>query len=477
MNINEHRSLKQIPVVRLIPHPDNPRKDLGDLSELTESVKTVGILQNLTVTPAELVEGVKIPEGSEQYYVVIIGHRRLAAAKAAGLETVPCADVSMDRKEQLSTMLLENMQRSDLTVYEQAWGFQQMTILGCTVEEISEKSGFSQSTVRRRLKIAELDQKILKKVSSDEGRQLSLGDFDKLAEIEDLKLRNTVLKDIGTSDFNQKLAAAKRKERVAANMPKVKEWLKEHSAKQISNDETYGSRYTNQIGDCGWYSYISIEKFGTKDGKKMPTKKALSDKQLYYTMFDDYFSLYVENPNIGSGNRGKKTEKEKARDRIMKEVRAKVKELSSLHYTMRKDFIEAFTVTKSNRDKVIAGTLAPALYFAGCGGSHLSKSACAAINIREYEYNTDKILQGLDSVQENDLARAVYSVYNDNAENWFADDMLTPATIPHYDPKDCNVKLNLLYRWLVSLGYEMSTDEKALMDGSHEVYHRKVATK
>lgn len=62
----------------------------------------------------------------------------------------------MDEREQMQTMMIENMQRSDLTVYEQAQGFQMMMDFGQTVEQISDKSGFSQSTIRRRIKLLEL---------------------------------------------------------------------------------------------------------------------------------------------------------------------------------------------------------------------------------------------------------------------------------------------------------------------------------
>ena len=127
-----------IPVERLVPHPDNPRKDLGDLTELAASIKENGVFQNLTVVPEV-----------EDRFTVIIGHRRLAAAKLAGLTELPCVVVEMTPKEQVQTMLLENMQRSDLTVYEQAQGFQMMLDLGATVEEIAEKSGFSVRPVRK----------------------------------------------------------------------------------------------------------------------------------------------------------------------------------------------------------------------------------------------------------------------------------------------------------------------------------------
>ena len=57
---------------------------------------------------------------SSEDYTIIIGHRRAAAAQQAGVYELPCAIVEMDEREQMQTMMIENMQRSDLTVYEQA---------------------------------------------------------------------------------------------------------------------------------------------------------------------------------------------------------------------------------------------------------------------------------------------------------------------------------------------------------------------
>lgn len=465
-------TIEQLPVSRLLPHPDNPRKDLGDLTELTESVRENGILQNLTVVSADQVLGVQIPDPQEAWYVVIIGHRRHAAAKAAGLETVPCVVAGMDRKTQLSTMLMENVQRNDLTPYEQAQGFHQLSLLGCSAAEISRRSGFSTKTVKHRIEMAKLDQKILKEVS---GRQLSMADFAKLEQLTDTKARNAVLKSIGTRDFNENLEKAKNKQKAEENRPKALQWLKEHNAKSISLEETYSSQYTSYFGGHS-YSYIELGKLG-EIGNQLPSDKTANGKQLFYTMKSngDSLGIYIQNPLYASkAGTNKKTEDEKARDRVMREVRAKIKELSALHYGLRKDFIEGLTVTKANRDKIVAGALMPALYFVHCSGSNKSDAIDKILGFeRSYEYHTDKLLAGLDSLQEKDLARAVYAIYNDNAENWFADDMNTSFTIPNYDPSACNIMLQLLYRWLESLGYEPSTEEQALRDGSHEIYHRK----
>lgn len=142
--------ITMIPIGMLVPHPDNPRKNTGDISNLANSIKQSGVMQNLTVVPYE------------NKFRVIIGHRRLAAAKEAGLKELPCVISNMNFKEQCATMLAENMQRVDLTPVEQAQGVQMMLDLGETVEQIAEKTGFSKSTISKRAKIAKLPYERLK---------------------------------------------------------------------------------------------------------------------------------------------------------------------------------------------------------------------------------------------------------------------------------------------------------------------------
>lgn len=164
-NLSENATIIYIPVNEITAHPNNPRKDLGDLTELSESIRKNGVLQNLTVVP-------NADENSG--YTAVIGHRRLEASKMAGLEAVPCVISHLTEQEQVRTMLMENMQRSDLTVYEQAQGFQMMMDLGDTAEAIADKTGFSASTVRRRLKLLELDKE---KFAAASERGATLMDF------------------------------------------------------------------------------------------------------------------------------------------------------------------------------------------------------------------------------------------------------------------------------------------------------------
>lgn len=189
--MQESQKMVSIGVEHIHPHPENPRKDLGDLTELVESIKKNGIMQNLTVIPLE---------GSPGEYTAIIGHRRHAAAKQAGITEVLCRVIeNMSEKEQVSTMLEENMQRNDLTIYEQAQGFQMMLDLGETEETIAQKTGFSKTTIRHRLNIAKLDQNELKKKELSDSFQLTLRDLYELEKVEDIKTRNKILKEATNS--------------------------------------------------------------------------------------------------------------------------------------------------------------------------------------------------------------------------------------------------------------------------------------
>ena len=199
--------LQYIEVSKIFPHPDNPRKNLGDIQELSDSIKANGVLQNLTVVPQ-----------SNGQYTVVIGHRRLAASKKAGLPEVPCVVTEMTPQEQVRTMLMENIQRSDLTLYEQAQGFQMMLDMGETVESIAKDCGFSQTTVRRRVKLLELDGDKVKKA---EGRGATLKDYMELDKIESPELKNKALDAIGTANFRDVLKKAVEEEK---NLRRMAQW-------------------------------------------------------------------------------------------------------------------------------------------------------------------------------------------------------------------------------------------------------------
>ena len=131
----------------LLDHPGNVRDDLGDLDELTASIRQVGVLEPLVVVPTD--EGHRI----------VTGHRRKAAAIAAGLDTVPCherRDLAAE-SDQLLAMLVENLRRDDLTEVEEARGYQQLLDLGLSATKIAKATGTSRTRVRDALAVTKSD--------------------------------------------------------------------------------------------------------------------------------------------------------------------------------------------------------------------------------------------------------------------------------------------------------------------------------
>ena len=239
-----HKIAVSIPVRDLHPHPKNPRKNLGDLEELTESIKKNGIMQNLTVIP-----GFYRANGewfnTEAEYTVIIGHRRLEAAKLAGLTEVPCRIYeNLSENDQITTMLEENMQRNDLTIMEQAQSFQLCLDLGETVDTLSEKTGFKKTTIYHRLNIAKLDQKVLKEKEEDEGFQLTLTDLIELEKIEDIETRNRILDHARTSnDLRFQAQQAAKEEKLNKKEKQWREYLEGSLADEGEQSMKWSGRY------------------------------------------------------------------------------------------------------------------------------------------------------------------------------------------------------------------------------------------
>ncbi len=446
--------LTYISIDLLHPHPDNPRKELGDLTELAESIKAKGVMQNLTVVPR-----------SEGGYTVIIGHRRSAAAKLAGLSELPCVITEMTDKEQVATMLLENMQRSDLTAYEQAQGFQLMMDLGESVESIAEKTGFSKKTVRGRLKMAELDANILREVSAT--RQLSIGDFDKIAQIEDIDERNELLRVVGTNNFEQSFGRALKKQKIERAMPFVKDAVKALKGRKIERSETYNGKYTKILEE-------KLEDFSRGYLPKIP-KKHEGEKLFYY--LDEYWGnlrLYILTPKPTPVKRSKE---ELEREKRTKDAHDLLNSLSAEAYHLRYSFIKDLKVTKANSEAVKEGAfLALLCEQNGSYNSHINKrevyTEVAGVEKIIDLYISDEIFEKILTAYREDARRVypamIYVSFGDTVCQCFH-----TTYKGEYPRHRKNLVLSCLYEWLISLGYEMSDDERGMMDGTHPIFKEK----
>src|SRR6266480_652602 len=135
---------RMLPTDKLDPSPDQPRTEIGDLTELTDSIKEKGVLEPLLVKPTDVGR-----------WMIIAGERRWRAATAAGLVELPCIEMDVDEREVAEIALIENMQRKDLTPWEEADGLRALCErFGYTHEEVARKVGKSRSTVTEALSIA-----------------------------------------------------------------------------------------------------------------------------------------------------------------------------------------------------------------------------------------------------------------------------------------------------------------------------------
>ena len=456
--------LVYLSVDALSPHPRNPRQDLGDLTELANSIKEKGVMQNLTVVPGT----------RDDNYTVIIGHRRLAASKAAGLKTVPCVIVDMSYEDQIATMLLENIQRSDLTPYEQAQGFQLMIDLGETVETISLKTGFSKSTVRRRVKMAELDQNTLKKVSA---RQISIGDLDRLSEIEDEKERNKVLAHIGTNNFESEFKRAvneqnRQKKYDLFRGPLFELGLTEleESDYKIHNHEKGVAAIESLVNDIVSFARELIEK-----GKTVFFKFSY-DWIYIYTQKALYVNTNIPEVNTENDEQVADDKQQKTEELAEQERQEKLRQLKEIRknalqeafdraYQLRFDYIRSFTEAKAKEyaTQIIELNL-----------------RCA---IEDIDYKDNKKFASIMNIDINGLENKImeYDTYKETVTKspfksllaysyCFFDSDLAKC----YDDEDLTYQgdeyLDFVYEQLAVFGYDPSDEEIQLLNGTFPLY-------
>lgn len=290
----------------LHPHPENPRKDLGDLEELRESIRENGIMQNLTV----------VPDWDEDGYKILIGHRRFAASEGI-IDLLPCVIVpDLSPREQVGIMLAENMQRSDLTFIEQAHGFQLMMDLGDTVENISKKTGFSKQTIKHRLEISKLDKGAIEEAQKN--FQLSIGDFIELEKVKDLAARNDILEVAENSeDIRDEVERYLTDLKIEENKKKYIELFnelgwKEHSERWFG----YGKQW-NHLDNL----WLDLEKF-EPDKVREVAKKAKGE--IYYSNLKNSNSVNFARKISKKDEKAKKKTKTELREEEMKKKQSQL---------------------------------------------------------------------------------------------------------------------------------------------------------
>lgn len=140
--------ITEIPTVKIRPNKTQPRKifDEDKLRDLAKSIEENGVLQPLTVRKV-----------SQSEYEIIAGERRLRASVMAGFSRVPCIVIKCNDRESAMLALLENLQRCDLGIFEEARGISRLIRrYGITQEQAAKKLGKSQSTIANKLRLLNL---------------------------------------------------------------------------------------------------------------------------------------------------------------------------------------------------------------------------------------------------------------------------------------------------------------------------------
>lgn len=450
-----------IPINQLEHHPNNPRGDLGDLTELTASIRESGIMQNLTVVPTT--------DCNSDYWVVI-GNRRLEAAKAAGLEELPCIISDMDARQQLATMLAENMQRVDLTLLEQAQGVQQMMDLGMDVADVAKRTGLRKSAVERRRTMMQYNPEAVEKAVARGG---TLMDFADLSKINDARKREALLMDIGTPNFRNRLRGA---------MEDQRDWeLAEALAKKL---DAFATRI-ERVGMVGEREQKMLDKKRwhrprQKEIDEVITPADVRERRYYYSVSTAYpcVALYVECDGATDAQEietAEQMERNARREQLQGRMRM-AEEACKRHRQLRYDFLDNGAGLKLDREYLVGQLMEVVTGEIGQRTSDSVGRMCELLGVRVINagaYNArpkeDEFAQTACQRQAFTAAAVLMSILDTERVKPYYQDYVSDvgACRPEHRRSEPMARW---YRILEHIGYEMSDEERQMMDGTHECY-------
>ena len=186
-----------IPVEQIIPNPNQPRKTFKDesLTELAESIRTFGVIQPIQVRTVD-----------NELYELVSGERRLRASKLAGIQEIPAMEVTISDKDSAVIAIIENVQREDLSFFEEAESYRQLIkYYDMTQEQVAALIGKSQSFVANKIRLLKLDDRVIQAVKTN---QLSERHARALLKIPDEAIQREVIEQIHKQDLNVKKTEA-----------------------------------------------------------------------------------------------------------------------------------------------------------------------------------------------------------------------------------------------------------------------------
>ena len=358
---------------------------------------------------------------------------------------MPCVIKEMSQAEQLATMLAENVQRSDLTPLEQAEGIQMMLDIGETVADVVQKTGLSETTVRRRAKLLEMDLGTLRKT---EGREATLKDYERLNQIEDIKERNRVLETIGTNNFEMELKS------VIDRQEKEK-----HRARLFEVLDTFAKKVTTYPSG---YSYQKSWDFSASSEIEVPETWEEDEFCYYPNSYNVVLYKKVKTVKVDSAAAEKETERKAAAEKE-DERREAVRELAKRAYELRFNFVKDFVPTSKHADTIMRMLWSGAC-FSGESIFDAAIDELCGTDFENFESDELEIQEANDFFERNPLKAELcvaYLLFGDDKFEYICSWNGRWGESPRMDK---------LYYFLEKLGYNISDEELGLMDGSHELF-------
>jgi ParB family chromosome partitioning protein len=147
--------IRMIPLDRIEPNPRQPRSELGDIQELMDSIKAKGVLEPIIVRP----KGEK--------FEIIAGERRFVASQKLGLKEIPCIEMVVGDQEAMEISLIENLQRKDLNIFEEADGLKAlMSLYGYSHQQVADKIGKARSTITEIISVSRIPLSLREKLKA-----------------------------------------------------------------------------------------------------------------------------------------------------------------------------------------------------------------------------------------------------------------------------------------------------------------------
>ena len=211
LNTNKQtkNSTNKIDISKIYPNKKQPRKNFEEkeIKELSESIKNQGLIQPIVVR-----------EISSNTYEIIAGERRWRACQLAGLHSINCVVMSVDDKNVYELALIENIQRENLNVVEEAKAYKNLIELnGIKNEELSKKIGKSSSHISNLIRILDLDEEIHQmiisgKISMGHARAL-IGVPNAVEKAKEIFEKKLSVRDVEKSTSKHKQTRKKQKEK------------------------------------------------------------------------------------------------------------------------------------------------------------------------------------------------------------------------------------------------------------------------